>query len=304
MLNKIKSKYILKKIILEYLKTKLYLNLVLYNKKLQIKLGISKKDYIKYYNQIIIELTPKNRLENQTNYFINILEKYKPYFHIYFNNNDKEEQKIFIKNEDNVKKIKIVIDEEVISFKNLFQYCECLEGINIIKCKRNNIINMYSMFENCSSLINLNVEKLITENVITMRAMFHGCSSLKILNLSKFNTKNVYTMYSMFSNCISLTDLNIDGFDTSNVTNMGDMFYKCKSLKNLNINHLNTDKVTKMTYMFYHCDSLIELNISNFNLEKVEKMEYMFSGCSKELQDLVKRQNNKLKESAFIKSYY
>ena len=92
MLNKIKSKYILK-IIGDYLNRKTILSLVKYNKKLQEKLDISIKDYIKYSNEIIIELTPNNPLEEGENIFINIPEKSKQYFHIYFNNNDIEQQK-------------------------------------------------------------------------------------------------------------------------------------------------------------------------------------------------------------------
>ena len=92
MLNKIKSKYILKKVIGEYLSRKECLNLVRYNKKLQKILDISIKDYIKYSNEIIIELTPKNPLEEGEHTFINIREKSKDFFHIYFNDNGTEQQ--------------------------------------------------------------------------------------------------------------------------------------------------------------------------------------------------------------------
>ena len=76
----------------EYLSRKSYLHLVQYSKKLQKKLDISIKDYIKYLNEIIIELTPKNPLNKGEYTFINITEKYQKYFHIYFNNNDIEQQ--------------------------------------------------------------------------------------------------------------------------------------------------------------------------------------------------------------------
>ena len=302
MLNKIKSKYI-PKLIGDYLNRKTILSLVQYNKKLQEKLDISIKDYIKYSNEIIIELTPNNPLEEGEHIFINIPEKSKQYFHIYFNNNDIEEQKKNITDDDNINKIKIVIDGEVISFKELFKNCKCLKKINIVKCIRNNIKNMYAMFENCSSLIELNIDKLNTDNVETMRAMFCGCSSLKTLNLSNFNTKNVQTMYGMLSHCSSLVNLNVNNFDTSNVKNMAGMLYKCSSLEELNITNFNTDSVMDLREMFYEGNSLINLDISNLNLKRGKKTKYMLACCSEQLQELVKSQKTKLKKDLFYNPF-
>ena len=59
MLQKVRSHYILKFIIKQYLDTKVYLKLVQYNKTLRKNADISIKDYKKIFNNIIIELIPK-----------------------------------------------------------------------------------------------------------------------------------------------------------------------------------------------------------------------------------------------------
>ena len=50
---------------------------------------------------------------------------------------------------ENVKKIKIIIDYQIKSFEGLFEDCECIEYINFKKFYRNNINNMKSMFCGC-----------------------------------------------------------------------------------------------------------------------------------------------------------
>ena len=70
-------------------------------------------------------------------------------------------------------KIRIIIDYQIKSFKNLFKYCKCIEYINFIKFNRNNITNMSSMFNECSLLKELNITNFNTNNVINMRYMFY-----------------------------------------------------------------------------------------------------------------------------------
>ena len=79
--------------------------------------------------------------------------------------------------------IKIIIDYQVKSFKELFYNCNYIESIFFKKFYRNNITNMHYMF--C------------------------GCSSLKELNLNNFNTNNVINMNSMFSECLDELKLKI-----------------------------------------------------------------------------------------------
>ena len=69
---------------------------------------------------------------------------------------------------EKVQMIKIIIDYQVNSFKELFYYCDCIDSIFFKKFNRINIIDMSEMFD--------------------------GCLSLKELNLSNFNTNNVNDM--------------------------------------------------------------------------------------------------------------
>ena len=123
-------------------------------------------------------------MKNKYDTFINIEDEDKKYYHIYFNDNKKEEIKRWFLNEnDNVSKIHIIIDFQVTSFSNLFNNCKSIESINFKKFYRNNITNMSHMF--------------------------YGCSSLKELNLNNFNTNNVTDMYHMFSGCLDELKLKI-----------------------------------------------------------------------------------------------
>ena len=230
--NKVESKNIFKKLKNDYFLQKLFhnllkkksLNIIKYNKNIRKRINISIKDYKEYsemYSSIEIELKPAN---NKYGEFINIDEGDEKYYHIYFNDNKEEIKRNDLNENDNVSKIKIIIDYQVKSFYELFNFCECIEYINFKKFYRNNINNM--------------------------AGMFYGCSSLKELNLSNFNTNNVTNMENMFSRCYSLKELNISNFNTNNVTNMRYMFCYCSSLKELNLSNFNADNVTDIRSMF------------------------------------------------------
>ena len=203
-LKYIKSKYILKQIT-DYLTKNKLLKIINYNKLIQNKLDIGIIDYKKYYKQIEIKLIPIN--EDNINYFINIKDEHKSYYHIYFNNDKNEKKQNYFHKNDNITKINIILDNEIASFEKLFYECKCIEKIRFIKYNRNDINNMSDMFS--------------------------GCSSLKELNLNNFNTINVINMGRMFSECSSLKELNFNNFDTKNITNMDYMFYHCSSIKKL-----------------------------------------------------------------------
>ena len=147
------------------------------NKKIQNRLNLSTKNYKVYsetFTSIEIEITPT---QNEYAKFININEEYKLFYHIYFNDNKEEtKNKYEINKEDKVTKIKVIIDYQVESFKNLFLYCKCIESINFKKFYRNNISNMSGMFYGCSSLIKLNLSNFNTNYVIDMSEMFYECS--------------------------------------------------------------------------------------------------------------------------------
>jgi hypothetical protein len=68
----------------------------------------------------------------------------------------------YIEEEDKVTKIKIIIDYQVKSFKELFGSCECIEYINFKKFYRNNITDMSHMFSECSLLKELKLTNFNT----------------------------------------------------------------------------------------------------------------------------------------------
>ena len=200
-IENIKSRYILSKIY-DNMIIKKKLEIVKYNKNIQNRLNLSVKDYKEYsetFTPIEIEIIPA---KNKYGKFIEAYENDKLYYHINFNDNKKEiKSKYYIDEEDKVTKIKIIVDYQVKSFKDLFSYCECIESINFKKFHRNNITDMSKMFYECSSLKELNLNNFNTNNVTNMSEMFYKCSSLKELNLNNFNTNNATNMSDMFAGC-------------------------------------------------------------------------------------------------------
>ena len=270
-LKKILSFFFLRDRLFSLLPEKKKLKLARYNKSIQERIDININHYKAYceeYSSIELDIIP---MMGEYGEFINIKEKDKKYFHIYFNDNkSKEIENTYLYKDDNVSKISITIDHQIKSFKGLFSYCGCIESIKFKKFYRNNVTNMSYMFFGCSSLKELNLNYFNNNNVSDMSHMFFGCSSLKELNLNNFNTNNVIYMSSMFYGCSSLKELNLNNFNTDNVEYMDNMFYGCSSLKELNLNNFNTDNVYDMSYMFYGCSSLKELNFSNFSTSNVE----------------------------------
>ena len=275
--DNLKSTIIIKKIF-SYMIQHKSLEIIKINKKIQKRLNLNFNDYKNYSelkSSIEVELIP---CENKYDKFINISEEDKEYYHIYFDNSKEEIKRNYLNDNENVKKIKIKIDYEIKSFKDLFYYIDCISSIYFKKFSRNNIIDMSGMFTHCISLKELNLSNFNTNNVTNMSYMFSSCSSLKDLNLSNFNTSNVTNMSYMFYYCSSLKDLNLSNFNTSNVAYMSWMFSFCSSLKKLNLSNFNTDNVTNMIHMFSCCSSLKELNFSKFNISNVTDMN-IFEGC-------------------------
>ena len=125
----LKSNFIFKKI-LEYMKKNKSLEIIKYNKKLQERLNLSINHYKEYYLPIEIEL---HIADNKYGKFINISDKEKEYYHIYFNNSNEEIKRNNLNKNEKVKIIKIIIDYQVNSFQNLFINCKCIEPINFIE---------------------------------------------------------------------------------------------------------------------------------------------------------------------------
>ena len=274
----LKSDYFLQKVC-NYITRKKVLDIMKYNKRLQKRIKLNINDYIQFsqlYSSIIIEL---NLVENNYDKFINITEKEKEYFHIYFDNSNEEIKRDHLEQNEKVKTIKVKINYQVESFFELFRNCKNINSIFFKQFTRINITNMSNMFYKCSLLKEIDFSNFITDNVNNMRSMFYECVSLKELNLSNFNTNNVIDMSSMFGMCLSLEELNLSNFNTNNVINMAQMFFECSYLKKINVSSFNTNKVTNMSCMFCGCKLLKELNISNFNTNNVIDMTSMFGGC-------------------------
>ena len=193
-LGNIKSDYILKKVF-DCLNLKSKLKSIKNNKKLQKKLNISIQDY-KDYTDIIIEIIP---YEKKYDNFINIFNKEdEKYFHIYFNDENEEIKRYNLNSDDNVTKIKIIINYEINSFYKLFKSCYSIKSIKFMQFKRNNIKNMSYMFGGCSSLEKIILENFNTENVTDMSWIFQNCSLLNNINLSDFKTNKVQNMSGIF----------------------------------------------------------------------------------------------------------
>ena len=109
----IRSKYIIQKILYN-LKENKWLKIIKYNKMVQNKLGININNYIKYYS-IEIEIIPI-LLEEKNTFFWMADKKNDHHYHIYFNDDTKETRKSFFTKEDNVSKIRLVLDLQI---KNL-----------------------------------------------------------------------------------------------------------------------------------------------------------------------------------------
>ena len=201
-LKNLKNDYFFE-MLFSYIKKKKALEILKYNKNLKKRLNISIGDYKKYceqFSSIEIELVP---IKNSNPNFINIDERNKEYFHIYFNDDKNEEIKRFKRTtlyETWVEKITIIIDYQIDSLNYLFFECRYIESIRFKKFLRTNITSMYRMFYLCKELKKLDLSSFNTKNVTNMSYMFFGCELLKEINLTKFDTSKVTDMDLCFLN--------------------------------------------------------------------------------------------------------
>jgi len=299
-LEMIRSKYVLKKIF-NYLKRNIFLQLLKKNKREQKKFNLSIKDYEEYpilYSDIVIELTPA---ENKFGKFINFANKSeKKYISIYFNNSYRKIKRDKLNENENIEKIKIVIDYKVKSLNNLFGGCKCIKSIDFKRFYRININNMSYMFSGCSSLEKIDLAHFNTLNVTNMSYMFFDCPLLKEINLSNFNTNNVTNMKSMFNLCSDLKEINVTNFNTNKVKNMESMFAGCSSLESLDFSNFNTDKLENTSNMFNGCEALKDLKLPNFKENNQIKMTHMFYKCPFNLMIKIRNEDNNIKPEALI----
>ena len=224
-----------------------------------------------------------------------------------------------LKNEDEIKKCEIKINDELIPFNYFYKFkskgkytikysfnnnitntgymfieCAKLTKINLSNFNATNVTNMRCMFAYCSGLTDINLYNLNTSNVTDMSCMFNGCSGLENIDLSNFNTNNATDMSGMFFKCSGLTYIDLFNFNTSKVINMSCMFSNCSGLTNINLSNFNTNNVTDMSYMFSNCSGLTNINLSNFNTINVKDMKSMFENCKKLTKNNIITKDKKL----------
>ena len=269
-LKNIKNKFILKYIINHLHKIK-FLKIINSNKFYQNKLLITLNDFKECSENIPIEIEiiPIN---NKFGKFINFVSKNdKQYYRIYFNDSAIEIKKNYLTINDKINKIRILINNQIISFNNLFERCESIEKIYFKKFYRNNINNMYKMCSGCRYLKEINLSTFKTENVTNMSYMFHGCSSLKEINVSNFNTNNVNDISHIFSKCSSLEKIYLFNFNINNEINFDRMFYGCSSLMDINISSNFNFHLKNPDWVFGFCDKEIKKKIKTHIL-KINKI--------------------------------
>ena len=122
-LKNLKSDYFIR-ILFDYISKRKSLETIRYNKSIQKRININinhYKEYSEKYSSIEIEIKP---MENKYGRFININKEDEEYYHIYYNDNKKEEIKItYLNRNDKVSKINIIIDYQFTSFYGLFYKC-------------------------------------------------------------------------------------------------------------------------------------------------------------------------------------
>ena len=119
-LKNLKSDYFIQKFF-DYIQKRRKLKTIRYNKSIQKRINLNinhYKEYSEKYSSIEIEIKP---MENEYGRFIKIKEEDKEYYHIYYNDNLNENDKI--------SKINIIINYQVESFNKLFYDCKCIESI-------------------------------------------------------------------------------------------------------------------------------------------------------------------------------
>ena len=296
MLNEIKNKLLITEVLSLYMNKLSLLKIIKYSKKSQELFNITIDDY-KNISTIIIELI-YDKSYSESSLFVNYEQRYKPYFHVFFNDEKKEQEyptninlelldsiKHFVRSKitnkkkeivkgytppnKEIKKIKIVIDYQVTSLRGLFKNC-CFKEINFIQFYRKNIVDMSQMFYNTDIDKDKYVfNNFVTVNVTNMSEMFASCEYLKTINLSNFDTRNVTDMGFMFSRCERLKSLDLTMFKTDNLIRMDKMFSECQELEDVNLSSFNTSKVISMSELFAECTKLKNINLKNFNADNL-----------------------------------
>ena len=151
LINKIKSNFILKKIFLQIEKPKF--EVVRYNKVLQNRLGLTidkYKDFYRKYSEIEVDIVFYRRMTLESRIINSLVNS--NYYHVYLDESNEETKILSNIKKNYYSKMKLIIDAEIESFKELFANFSFASKINIVRCKRKNIFDMSKMFSGCEEL--------------------------------------------------------------------------------------------------------------------------------------------------------
>ena len=165
MLDNIKSSYILKELF-KYVNEYKKLKLLNYNKTIQQRINLSIEDYKNYLSIKIEVKLIDNYNVNCNNTFISkeFKNSYSSFIYVVLNDETIERKIDSIKN-DKISKVKIILNYDLNSYKDLFKHCYFIKEIKFLKNNKNNVTDMSNMFYGCSSLTSLDISELKTDNV-------------------------------------------------------------------------------------------------------------------------------------------
>ena len=294
-LDKIKDQSFINKIF-NCIKKVNTLKITNYNKTLQNKINIKIKDYIQISNKMeIILANPikqdcldkignsliKNYeksyqlIKDNSDLYNTFEKKIQNHNHIFINNyyNNNKVYGYILSGDDNlIKNINILLDEENIDIKNKKneEIIKSQEYIKVIS--KNPRKNLKSLFSNINSFSYVNLLDLNLNNVETIEEMFKNCKNLKKINFnnSLTNFKNMKSIASLFAKCKNLISVDNFYFSTEKECNASHLFDSCTSLTDLKIQHFNSNNVTNMSNMFKNCNiNTLFLNNNLYNIGKI-----------------------------------
>ena len=272
-MKNLKSDYFLQ-LLATYLNDERLMNIFRYSKinQRKLKLGIDK--YIKYHNNIEVEIIP----QIGENVFFN--NEYSGVIKVWIDNHEIKIPINKIENLEDAKVIKLAFNYKEVNINELFAFCDGIREISFTKCRLRNITNLNSLFSCCSNLKKVNFNKLNTKNVQDFSNMFYHCTSLEEFDLSSIDTSKAINMSFMFCYCSNLNRIILDNKNSSTITDLSGMFCHCEKLKKIKINNFNTINVINMSEMFCYCGNITELDLSAFNFSNVKNMEKMVAFTS------------------------
>ena len=165
------------------------------------------------------------------------------------------------------------------NINSMFSNCQNLRSVKGLELE--NIVSFSSLFYNCYKLQTINIKWTDDQSsslILNMDNMFYSCNSLKTVTFDMKTDTYLKNSYCMFAHCGELTTISFNNYFKFNyVTDMSYMFYNCYSLVSFTFfkNKQITENVD-MSYLFYNCYKLNSLDLDNFKVEKAYNMRYMF----------------------------